>query len=164
MHDDPVVGQQDLARYLTVGRLTVIPQRPHAEARQRDQRRDECADKSRTRRSLHIDGRCLAPRCGSHPLPMLPISLRADGRRALIVGGGNVARRKAEALLEAGFALTVIAPSIDARVRALCERPDGVLLERAYATGDLGDAALVIAATDRPEVNAAVLADARAAR
>jgi hydroxymethylbilane synthase len=95
---------------------------------------------------------------------MLPISLRADGRRALIVGGGNVARRKAEALLEAGFALTVIAPSIDARLRALCERPDGVLLERAYATGDLGDAALVIAATDRPEVNAAVLADARAAR
>ncbi len=95
---------------------------------------------------------------------MLPISLRADGRRALIVGGGNVARRKAEALLEAGFALTVIAPSIDARLRALCERPDSVLLERAYAGGDLGDAAIVIAATDRPEVNAAVLADARAAR
>jgi hydroxymethylbilane synthase len=95
---------------------------------------------------------------------MLPISLRADGRRALIVGGGNVARRKAEALLEAGFALTVIAPSIDARLRALCERPDGVLLEREYASGDLGDAAVAIAATDRPGVNAAVLADARAGR
>jgi hydroxymethylbilane synthase len=95
---------------------------------------------------------------------MLPISLRADGRRALIVGGGNVAFRKAEALLEAGFALTVIAPSIDDRLRALLARPDVQLLEREYAGADVNAADLVIAATDRDDVNAAVVADARAAR
>ncbi len=95
---------------------------------------------------------------------MLPISLRADGRRALIVGGGNVAFRKAEALLEAGFALTVIAPSIVDRLRALLDRPDARLHEREYAGADLTDADLVIAATDRDEVNATVVADARAAR
>ena len=95
---------------------------------------------------------------------MLPISLRADGRRALIVGGGNVAFRKAEALLEAGFALTAIAPSVDARLRALLARPDGILRERAYAKGDVDGCDIVIAATDRPDVNAAVVADARAAR
>ena len=94
---------------------------------------------------------------------MLPISLRTDGRRALIVGGGNVAFRKAEALLEAGFALTAIAPSIDARLRALLDRPDSVLHERAYATGDVQGCDIVIAATDRPEINAVVVADARAA-
>ncbi len=95
---------------------------------------------------------------------MLPISLRADGRRALIVGGGNVAFRKAEALLEAGFALTAIAPSIDARLRALLDRPGAVLHERAYASGDVLACDIVIAATDRPEINAAVVADARAAQ
>ena len=95
---------------------------------------------------------------------MLPISLRADGRRALIVGGGNVAFRKAEALLEAGFALTVIAPSIDDRFRASLDRSDVVLHERAYAAGDVGGADLVVAATDRDDVNASVVADARAAR
>jgi hydroxymethylbilane synthase len=95
---------------------------------------------------------------------MLPISLRADGRRALIVGGGNVAFRKAEALLEAGFALTVIAPSIDDRLRALLDRPDARLHERVYTGADLSDADLVIAATDNDEVNATVLADARTAR
>jgi len=95
---------------------------------------------------------------------MLPISLRADGRRALIVGGGNVAFRKAEALLEAGFALTAIAPSTDARLRALLARPGAVLHERTYTGGDVRDCDIVVAATDRPEVNAAVVADARAAR
>ncbi|HTC29198.1 MAG TPA: hydroxymethylbilane synthase [Candidatus Acidoferrum sp.] len=95
---------------------------------------------------------------------MLPISLRADGRRALIVGGGNVAFRKAAALLEAGFALTVIAPSIDARLRALLDRPDALLHERAYASGDVLGCDVVVAATDHPEINAAVVGDARAAR
>jgi hydroxymethylbilane synthase len=67
-------------------------------------------------------------------------------------------------LLEAGFALTVIAPSIDARLRALLDRPDSVLRERAYAQGDLDGADIVVAATDRPEINARVVVDARAAR
>lgn len=95
---------------------------------------------------------------------MLPISLRTDGHRACIIGGGNVAFRKADALLEAGFALTVIAPSIDPRLRASLDRPDAMLRERAYAPGDLDGADVVVAATDRPDVNATVVADARAAR
>ncbi|HTU71703.1 MAG TPA: hydroxymethylbilane synthase [Candidatus Baltobacteraceae bacterium] len=93
---------------------------------------------------------------------MLPIALRADGRRALIVGGGHVALRKAQALLEAGVALTVVAPSIDAQLRAMLDRDDA--RERTYTRADLDGIDLVIAATDRPEVNAQVIADARAAR
>ncbi|HUA09261.1 MAG TPA: hydroxymethylbilane synthase [Candidatus Acidoferrales bacterium] len=95
---------------------------------------------------------------------MLPIALRADGRRALIVGGGNVAVRKAEALLEAGIALSVVAPSIDARLRALLDGTGSIVLERPYQRGDLDGVDLVIAATDSPQVNAQVVSDARAAR
>jgi len=95
---------------------------------------------------------------------MLSIALRADGRRALIVGGGNVGARKAQALLDAGLALTVVAPHIDAKFRTLLDRCDAVVREREYERGDLDGIDLVIAATDRPEVNERVVEDARAAR
>ena len=95
---------------------------------------------------------------------MLPIALRADGRRALIVGGGNVALRKAAALLEAGVAITVVAPSIDAELRAFLDRPGSLFRERSYERGDLEGIDLILAATDSREVNARVVADARAAR
>jgi hydroxymethylbilane synthase len=95
---------------------------------------------------------------------MLPIALRTDGRRVLIVGGGNVALRKAETLRQAGCALTVTAPHIDARLRALLDEPAARVNERGYEPADLADVDLVVAATDAPEVNARVVADARAAR
>ena len=93
---------------------------------------------------------------------MLPIALRADGLRALIVGGGNVALRKAEALLDAGVAITLVAPTIDARIRALLARPVAALHERTYERTDLDGVDLIVAATNSPDVNAQVVADARA--
>ena len=95
---------------------------------------------------------------------MLPIALRFDGRRALVVGGGNVALRKAETLLDAGLILDVVAPAIDVRLRTLVEVRGGRCIERAYAPADLDGMDLVIAATGDDAVNAAVIADARAAR
>jgi hydroxymethylbilane synthase len=92
---------------------------------------------------------------------MLPIALRADGRRALIVGGGNAAARKAEALLDAGISITVVASSVDPALRALLERSDAIVHERAFAGTDLAGVAIVVAATT-PEIDARVLADARA--
>ena len=95
---------------------------------------------------------------------MLPIALHFHGRVALIVGGGNVALRKAETLLAAGLQLRVVAPEIDARVRALAEESGGDVRERAYEAADVTGAALVVAATDRAETNERIIADARAAR
>ncbi len=95
---------------------------------------------------------------------MLPIALRCNGRRALLVGGGDVALRKAETLLEAGLILYVVAPDIDVRLRALVDARSGRCIERRYAAGDIEGADLVIAATDDDAVNAAVIDDARAAR
>jgi hydroxymethylbilane synthase len=92
---------------------------------------------------------------------MLPIALRTAGRRALVVGGGNVAARKTQALLDAGLSVTIVAPAIGDELRALVS--DGIL-ERAYQAADLDGADLVIAATDKAEVNARVVADARVAR
>lgn len=95
---------------------------------------------------------------------MLPISLRPNGRRAVIVGGGNVAARKAESLAGAGFPLFVVAERIDDRLRFILSENDGAYEQRRYETRDLQDAALVVAATDDPKLNARIVAEARAAR
>ena len=94
---------------------------------------------------------------------MLPIALRPDGRRAVIVGGGSVASRKAESLAAAGFPIFVVAPRIDARMRELIERHRGGAAERAYDSSDVAGAALIVAATNDDDVNARVVDDARAA-
>ena len=82
--------------------------------------------------------------------------------RALIVGGGKVAHRKALALLDSGASVRVVAPEIGPGLRAAAG-PRLTFEERAYASTDIGDATLVIAATNVRAVNARVAADARAA-
>jgi hydroxymethylbilane synthase len=94
---------------------------------------------------------------------MLPIAVRPDGRRAVIVGGGDVALRKAETLAAAGFLTVVVAPAIDARLRVSLESSGGALVERAYETGDLAGAFLALAATNDDAVNERVVSDARTA-
>jgi hydroxymethylbilane synthase len=95
---------------------------------------------------------------------MLPISLRPHGRRAVIAGGGNVATRKAEALLHAEFSLFVVAPRIDDRLRSILSERGARYEQRCYETGDLEGVVLVVAATDDPQLNARIVDDARMAR
>lgn len=92
---------------------------------------------------------------------MLPISLRPNGRRAVIVGGGSVATRKAESLLRAGFPVFVVAERIGDRLRWIVAENSGTCEERAYETSDVADAGIVVAATDDSKLNERVVADAR---
>ena len=93
----------------------------------------------------------------------LPILIEGSAVRVLLVGGGTVASRKAAVLLEAGAHLRVVAPAIAADLRAMVATGRVELAERRYERSDIGDAQLVVAATDDRAVNAAVLADAQAA-
>lgn len=78
------------------------------------------------------------------------------GRACLVVGGGAVARRKAQGLAEAGARVTVVAP------RCL-EMPAGVTVAaRTFADGDLQGVTLAVAASDDRELNARVARLARA--
>ena len=90
-------------------------------------------------------------------MPDLPIMLRVSGRRCVVVGGGPVAHRRAKAIVHAGGAVTVIAPRVDAAMQTL----DVQIERRPYESEDLVGMFLVVVATDDPEINRAVAADAR---
>jgi uroporphyrin-III C-methyltransferase / precorrin-2 dehydrogenase / sirohydrochlorin ferrochelatase len=88
-----------------------------------------------------------------------PLVLDLTGRRAVVVGGGAVALRRARGLLEAGALVHVIASSVLPELATLGEG-DVVVHRRAYADGDLVGAWVAHACTDDPEVNTAVAAEA----
>jgi siroheme synthase-like protein len=87
---------------------------------------------------------------------LLPIFLRLEGRRCLLVGAGKVALGKIGALLKAGLELRVIAPEALPEIRQLAGKGKLEWVQRPFASTDLDGNALAVAATNSPEVNAAV--------
>lgn len=92
----------------------------------------------------------------------LPVFLDVRGRDALVVGGGKVALRKTELLVQAGALPRVVAPAIQPALVELAERHGGSCDAVPFAPGHLAGAALVIVATGVPEVDAAVHREAGA--
>ncbi|MBX6690269.1 uroporphyrinogen-III C-methyltransferase [Pseudomonas sp. USTB-Z] len=92
----------------------------------------------------------------------LPLFHKLQGGRVLVVGGGEIALRKARLLADAGGVLRVVAPDVDGQLAALAREGSGEVLVRGYQAADLVGCRLVIAATDDPGLNAQVSADAQA--
>ena len=94
----------------------------------------------------------------------LPIFCRLDNKPVLLVGGGEVAERKARLLLDAGAQLTVVAPDLDPELAELAANGSIEWLAGEFAPAQLTGKWLVVAATDRREVNALVYQSANQAR
>ncbi|MFQ2343992.1 siroheme synthase CysG [Aeromonas dhakensis] len=94
----------------------------------------------------------------------LPIFCRLDNKPVLLVGGGEVAQRKARLLLDAGAQLTVVAPELDPELAELAANDSIEWLAGEFAPQQLAGKWLVVAATDRREVNALVYQSANQAR
>jgi uroporphyrin-III C-methyltransferase/precorrin-2 dehydrogenase/sirohydrochlorin ferrochelatase len=93
-----------------------------------------------------------------------PIFMDLRGERCLVVGGGEVAARKASLLLRAEARVRVIAPELSEGMRALLSHAALQHEARTYDEADLDNVVLVIAATDDRAVNAQVSSDANALR
>ena len=89
-----------------------------------------------------------------------PAFLNLQGKKAVVVGGGKVAARKVLTLIRAGAAVTVVSPLLTKRLQKAKEAGHMRHLSRTYRKGDLKDSFMVIAATDAPEINTGVAADA----
>jgi uroporphyrin-III C-methyltransferase/precorrin-2 dehydrogenase/sirohydrochlorin ferrochelatase len=91
-----------------------------------------------------------------------PIFLDLKNKPCTVIGGGEVAFRKITLLRKAGAAVTVVAPELCAALQALAEA--GAISHKAqvYTADTLDGAHLVIAATNRREINAAVSRAAQA--
>jgi precorrin-2 dehydrogenase/sirohydrochlorin ferrochelatase len=93
-----------------------------------------------------------------------PVLLEGQAIRALVVGGGRVALRKARSLLMSGATVRVVAPRISDALQELSERAPGLTVERReFEDGDTRDVTLVFAATDDRVTNAHIARVARTA-
>jgi precorrin-2 dehydrogenase/sirohydrochlorin ferrochelatase len=81
---------------------------------------------------------------------MLPIILDLRGRKALVVGGGRIAYRKAKALADEGAHVTVISPDF---VDDFSSMPNSTLVQRTFEAGDTDGFQLVITATGNHTVD-----------
>lgn len=91
-----------------------------------------------------------------------PVFLRLQGRRVLVVGGGEVAARKLRLLRKADARLEVVASELNEELAGLAA--EGALSHRAaqFEPAQIDGCALVIAATDDRVLNRAVAAAADA--
>jgi len=88
-----------------------------------------------------------------------PIFLELQGRRAVVIGGGTVAVRKAQVLLNAGARVVVVAERVTDMMTALCAGTDAQLVKARYSKNYLTGAVLAIAATNNQEVNKQIYKD-----
>jgi siroheme synthase-like protein len=93
-----------------------------------------------------------------------PISLDVNGKRCVVVGGGEVALRKVNVLLEHEAIVQVISPELCAEIEDLFAAGRIMTAKRPYADGDLAGAFVVIAATDDVVVNKKVADEAEKRR
>src|SRR5205807_10038724 len=84
---------------------------------------------------------------------LYPIFLKLEGKKVLIVGGGQIAEEKLFGVLRSATDVTVVAPQISEKIRGWANQ--GLLHHQAgeYRLGMVRDYFLVIAATDSQAVN-----------
>lgn len=79
----------------------------------------------------------------------------------LVIGGGEIATAKTEALASTGACVDIIAKDISEELSLLCEKHDFHTTKKKYECGDLDGRKIVVAATDDDAVNEQIAADCR---
>lgn len=93
-----------------------------------------------------------------------PLFAQLQGRACLLVGGGEVASRKGDALLKAGAVLHIVAPEISTTLQEAVSAGQAHWIGPVFDPVQLDEVWLVIAATDNPDVNDEVYQAATARR
>ena len=94
-------------------------------------------------------------------MPQLPLNIDVRGMPVLVVGGGRVAERKIVSLLGAGAAVRIVAPELTPEITRLVSAGTIKVTTGCYQPTDLTDIFLAVAATNDPQTNRRIAADAR---
>jgi siroheme synthase-like protein len=89
-----------------------------------------------------------------------PLYIDLKDQKCLVVGGGKVALRKIETLLQFGAEVVVIGSLVSDEIRRLAGLGKLTYEDRPYRCGDVAGFFLAIAATSAPEINDRVCRDA----
>ena len=89
-----------------------------------------------------------------------PLFFKLEDRKVLIVGGGEVALRKADLLSRAGACITILAPDISHELQALLTDSKHEFIYENYNKTYISGARVIIAATDDETLNHQIHADA----
>jgi len=82
-----------------------------------------------------------------------PIFIDLEGRRCSVVGGGRVALRKVESLIEAGAIVEVVSPEAEEQIKVWAAGAKVGWRKKKFEPADLEGSFLVIGATGDREVN-----------
>lgn len=90
-----------------------------------------------------------------------PLFLDIQARRIIVIGGGLVAQRKVETLLEYGADVHVVSPQVTQPISELAAAGRIEWLQRRYREGDLAGAPLAFCACGDASVEEAICAEAK---
>jgi siroheme synthase-like protein len=93
---------------------------------------------------------------------LLPLFLKLEGRDVLVVGAGEIAQRKIEALLQARARVRVVAPDATEGMTLLAQQGRVAWSQRGFEEADVDGAWLVVVATSDPQVQVRAAAEAEA--
>ncbi|HEY8676648.1 MAG TPA: uroporphyrinogen-III C-methyltransferase [Candidatus Dormibacteraeota bacterium] len=91
------------------------------------------------------------------------VALDLAGRRCVVVGSGEIAARRVQALLDTGAQVTVVAQRLGAELTSLADRGDIAWVRREYRRGDLAGAAVAFNTSTDRDLEQRVCGDARRA-
>jgi siroheme synthase-like protein len=93
----------------------------------------------------------------------LPIAISLKSRHCLVIGGGRVALRKIDTLLNYDSDITVIAPEIDDKIEYYASKNSLKVIKREYKSPEAAGYGLVVSASDNIDVNRQVSDDCKKA-
>ena len=94
-------------------------------------------------------------------MPKFPLFIDLTEKKILIAGGGSVAARRVNTLLRYGADVTVIAPEIHETIEKAAAAGALTVHRRVITDDDIGGQFMVLACTNRPEINAVLTRLAR---
>jgi uroporphyrin-III C-methyltransferase / precorrin-2 dehydrogenase / sirohydrochlorin ferrochelatase len=92
----------------------------------------------------------------------VPLFIHADrAAPILVIGGGEIACAKVEALSSVGAHVRVVARELDPAMQVLCAQHDYAITEASYHPSQLEGIKIVVAATDDDDLNATIAQECR---